>query len=146
MTATAGVAAGARLLVTDYAPESLALCRYHALANAGREPDALQINWRAAPEALFARAGTGFPIVLAADVLYESRDVEPLLELVERLVAPGGLLWLAEPGRAVARRFVAAILERGWTSEEQAEHSGPWPDPRDEGVIVTVYRLKRPGA
>ena len=143
ITATAALSVDARLTVTDYAPPSLLLCRYNTLTNTGRVPDSMRMNWRQPPAALFSRARVPFPMVLAADVLYESRDVEPLLVLVERLVAPGGCLWLAEPGRLVAQRFVAAALARGWT-EECRRYAGPWPDREDEGVVVSVHRMRRP--
>ena len=84
----------------------------------------------------------GFPVVLAADVLYERRDVAPLLALVERIVAPDGLLWLAEPGRAVAGAFVETARAQGWAGSSDT-HPGPWPDPKDAGVVVTVHQLRR---
>ena len=143
ITATAALTAGARLIVTDYAPEALLLCRLNTLQNTGHEPDTLQLNWRQPPAALFELARTPFPLVLAADVLYESRDVEPLLALVERLVAPEGMLWLAEPGRLTARRFVEAVVARGWL-DDVTQHTGPWPDPADARVVVSVHRLRRP--
>ena len=141
---TAGVAllVGAELTVADYSPESLLLCRYNALINSGREPDALQINWRDPSDELRRRAGSGFPVVLAGDVLYESRDIEPLLDLVEWLVAPEGLFWLAEPGRNVAERYIERAADRGWR-DSLSFHAGPWPDPRDANVAVTVHQLRR---
>lgn len=144
VTAIAALLAGAELTVTDYAPESLLLCRHNTLANAGVEPAALQINWRQPPEELFAAAGESFPVVLAADVLYESRDVQPLLALLGRLVATGGMLLLAEPGRPVAGRFIEHAAARGWAAEPPlGVWDGPWPDPRDEGTRVAVHRMRR---
>ena len=143
ITAIAALRAGATLTAADYAPESLLLCRYNTLRNAGHEPATLQLNWRTPDPSLFALAGPGFPVVLAADILYEARDVAPLLALVPRLVAPGGLLWLAEPGRPPAQRFLAAIAQMGWCGATE-EHAGPWPDPNDAGVVVHVHRLQRP--
>ena len=144
VTAIAALMAGADLTVTDYAPEALLLCRDNALANAGREPAALQINWRRPPDALFVAARDGFPVVLAADVLYESRDVQPLLALLDRLVLVDGSLLLAEPGRPVAGRFVEHAVARGWIEEAAlGVWDGPWPDPRDAGTRVTVHRLRR---
>lgn len=140
VTATAALSAGLDLLVTDYAPEALLLCRANTLRNTGRQPRTLQLNWRQPNAALFVRAP--FRNVLAADVLYEARDVEPLLTLFERLVAPGGTLWLAEPGRPPARRFVAAARMAGW-QDETSDHAGPWPDPEDADVTVRVHRLRR---
>ncbi len=80
-------------------------------------------------------------MVLAADVLYEKRDIEPMLDLIEWLVEPGGLFWLAEPGRNVAERFNERATERGWT-DSMTFHAGPWPDPRDFNVSVTVHQMR----
>jgi predicted nicotinamide N-methyase len=142
LTAGIALAVGAQLTVADYSPESLLLCRYNALMNSGREPAALRINWRDPSRELRDLAGPGFPVVLAADVLYESRDIEPLLDLAEWLVAPDGLLWLAEPGRNVAERFIEQATDRGWR-DTLSFHAGPWPDPRDVNVAVTVHQLRR---
>lgn len=145
VTATAALAAGADLLATDYSPLSLDLCRHNTLRNAGREPHTLEINWREPRPKLLARAEAlrGYPVILAADVLYEARDVEPLLALVGRLLAPDGALWLAEPGRETARRFLAAATDAGWhVATEHAE--GPWPD--GNRVRVGLHTLRRPEA
>jgi predicted nicotinamide N-methyase len=145
VTAIAAVRAGADLLVTDYASEALALCTLNVLDQTGLEPASLQINWRDPTTAsLVTAAGNGFPVVLAADVLYEERDIEPLLALVERIVAPNGELWLAEPGRRPAARFLEALRERGWSGPSEV-CAGPWPDPEDnrKSVVVGVHRLAR---
>ena len=142
ITAAMAVALGARLLATDYAPESLLLARRNALRFAGAEPDTLQLNWRAPDNPLLAAVEDDFAVVLAADILYEARDVTPLLDLIERVVAPRGLLWLAEPGRRPAGRFLEQAAAHGW-SGATTEWDGPWPDLKDEGVIVRVHQLRR---
>jgi predicted nicotinamide N-methyase len=88
----------------DWAPEAIDLLRRNAVRN-GITLAAKVADWR-------AFAGR-FDLALAADVLYEARNVEPLLELLPRL-AP--VVLLAEPGRPHA----AAFLERAgetWTVE-----------------------------
>jgi predicted nicotinamide N-methyase len=145
VTAIAALRAGAELLVTDYAQAALDLCALNSLDEAGKEPAAMRLNWRDPSDQFLLVVGEGFPIVLAADVLYERRDVEPLLGLVDRIVAPGGELWLAEPGRAPAASFSEAIVTRGW--RQQCERcTGPWPDPEDnsKGVVVTIHVLGKP--
>lgn len=143
ITTTAALQAGARPLAADYSAASLTLCVYNGLRNAGREPGTITINWRAPADKLLARADAlrGFPLILAADVLYEQRDVEPLLALAGRILRPGGLLWLAEPGRAAARRFLTNADSAGWT-RESSRHDGPWPD--RSGVTVGMHFLRRP--
>ena len=144
VTAIAALHAGADLLVTDYAPEALALCAHNALEQAGREPRCLRLNWRDPAQTCVSSLSDRFPLVLAADVLYERRDIEPLLVLSEQVVAPGGELWLAEPGRPPAARFLEMIEARGWQRESEL-CAGPWPDPEDtrKGVVVAIHRLRR---
>ena len=143
ITAAAALMAGAELLAADYSPVSLALCRYNTLRNAGREPHTLELNWREPPAELLERADAlrGYPVILAADVLYEARDIAPLLALITRLLAPAGTLWLAEPGRESSRRFLAIAAEQGW-QRESLEHHGPWPDVG--AVRVGLHFLRRP--
>ncbi len=53
VTATAALAAGARLLATDYASASLLLCRLNTLANTGCTPRTLRLHWRQPSGKLF---------------------------------------------------------------------------------------------
>jgi predicted nicotinamide N-methyase len=113
--AAAEAQAGAGGLVcADVFAETLAYCRYNALRNAGRAPQTLLADWRTAPGREALAAAGPFDLVLAADVLYEPEDVPHLLGLAPRLVAAGGELWLAEPGRATSGRFVGEATGRGW--------------------------------
>jgi predicted nicotinamide N-methyase len=93
--------AGARVLATDWSAEALTLLEDNAAAN-GLDLETRRVDWTA-PEGLLARAP--FDLVLAADVLYERRAVEPLAALLPRL---GGEVLLADPGRPP----LAAFLER----------------------------------
>jgi len=142
-TATALIEAGAILTVSDYAPLPLAFCRYNALRNTGQAPRTLRFNWRT-PDAnalLRASAGGGYPLILGADLLYEGRDVEPLLSIVEQILAPDGMLWLAEPGRKTAQRFLNTAASLGWQGVSQTM-TGPWPDGSND--TVNVHFLRRP--
>ncbi|MCS7293999.1 MAG: 50S ribosomal protein L11 methyltransferase, partial [Dehalococcoidia bacterium] len=88
LTAAAALQAGARLLATDYDPAALLLTRWNCRCNVGHEPMVMQLNWRRPSAEFFALVGsTGVPLVLAADVLYEQRDIEPLLSLIDRILA-----------------------------------------------------------
>lgn len=144
ITACAALDAGAVLTVADYSPESLLLTRLNTMRNVGREPVAVQLNWRR-PDLDALTVDGGYPVILAADVLYEPRDIDPLLTLVDALLAPDGLFWLAEPERPVAARFLEAAAAAGWHGATTI-HEGPWPDPKDNGVRVRVHELRRTGS
>jgi predicted nicotinamide N-methyase len=96
----AAARAGGRVLATDWSPAAIDLLR----ANAARNRAALEtavVRWTD-PAALLARAP--FDLVLAADVLYERRNVPVLAELLPRL---GGEVLLADPGRPPLEAFLA---------------------------------------
>ena len=90
---------GADVLATDWAEDAVALLQ----ANAARNGIALRSELARWDEP--ARYGTGWDLVLAADVLYEARNADQLLELLPRLQAREILL--AEPGRPFAKDFLA---------------------------------------
>jgi predicted nicotinamide N-methyase len=100
---------GAEVLATDWAEEAVELLRVNAERN-GLRLRAERVRWDD-PGALLRDAP--WDVVLGADLLYESRNAEQLLELLPRL---GGELLLAEPGRPFAKAF----LEQ-WDVEEVGE-------------------------
>src|SRR4051794_41653720 len=103
----AAAAAGGRVLATDWAPDAVAMTARNAERN-GLVLDTLACSWTE-PEALIERGP--WELVLASDVLYEARNGEALLPLLPRLLAPRGEVWLADPGRASAGRFLADAAE-----------------------------------
>ena len=127
LPALAAAAAGGRVLATDWAPDAVALAAQNAERN-GLPVSVARFRWDADPAAL----GAPWPLVLASDVLYEARNVEPLLALLPRVCAAAGEVWLADPGRAQAAAFFAAA--GGTWRIDSIPHDGP--------VHVTVHRLR----
>jgi predicted nicotinamide N-methyase len=107
----AAAARGARVLATDWAADALALLRENASRN-GLELDLALVRWTE-PEPLLA--GAPWDLVVGADLLYEPRNVDALLELLPRL---GHRVLLAEPGRPTAKRF----FERAAITWEVEQH------------------------
>ena len=143
ITAAAAIMAGARLVATDYSPHSLNLTALTCLQAGQPVPELRKVNWRDADANLLQTGGEPWPLVLAADVLYEERDVAPVLAVLERIVAPGGIVWLAEPGRRVARTAVDLARARGWQVQSHTT-SGPWHGANHSDGDVTVHRMARP--
>jgi predicted nicotinamide N-methyase len=100
---------GAEVLATDWSPAAIDLLGRNADRNGARLESGL-VSW-AEPAALLERAP--YDLVVAADVLYERRNGELLLELLPRL---GPEVLLADPGRPALGDFLAAAAER-WTVE-----------------------------
>ncbi|HEV2072331.1 MAG TPA: methyltransferase [Thermomicrobiales bacterium] len=142
ITAAVALHLGAQLVATDYAPESIALTKLTCRIHTGQEPETRQVNWRSPDTDLLQEDGSRWPVVLAADVLYEERDIDPVLDVLERILAPGGLVWLAEPGRRPSQLALQRATGRGW-SVASSTWEGEWPDPKDAGVIVRVHQMRR---
>jgi predicted nicotinamide N-methyase len=125
----AAALAGGRVLATDWSPQAIALLEDNAARNGAVLETAL-VDW-ARPALVVERAP--WDLVLAADVLYERRNVAPLLDLLPRLLGERGELWLADPGRAPLEDFMAGLAE-GWERRDEAAGR------------VAVHRLMRAGA
>jgi predicted nicotinamide N-methyase len=110
LPSVAAALGGAHVLATDWAEEAVVACADNARRN-GVEVETLVCSWDQ-PQPLLARAP--FDLVLAADVLYERRNVEPLLALLPRLARE---VLLAEPGRPYAHDFLEGARAR-WHVEE----------------------------
>jgi predicted nicotinamide N-methyase len=118
--------AGADVLATDGATDAVAFAA-HALALNGVEAEVAHADWAVHGGALAARGP--FDVVLAADVLYTGGNVEAALRELPRLLAAGGEVRLADPGRSNARDFLAAARA---TFAVEREVAGD----------VTLYRLR----
>jgi predicted nicotinamide N-methyase len=116
--------AGASVLAVDRSPEATA----YAAVNAARNGVTLNTAVCAfdQPERLLREAP--WDLVLAADVLYEQRNVPVLVWLLPRLVDATGEVWLADPGRPMLSRFLAAVDAAGWRRDQ----------------VETIHRLRRP--
>jgi predicted nicotinamide N-methyase len=114
-------ARGAHVLATDWSTDALELLGLNARRN-GLSLEVAHARWDD-PDGF----GSGWELVLAADVLYEHRNVPQLLALLQRLDAE---TLLAEPGRPPAQSFFRAAADL-WEIDEAADR---------------VYRLRRSGA
>lgn len=114
----AAARAGGRVLATDWAAPALDLLRDNAARN-DAHLELTRVDWTE-PGDLVARAP--FDLVLAADVLYERRNLPPLLALLPQL---GDAVWLADPGRPPLEEFLDRARADGWAVEQRG----------------TVYRL-----
>jgi predicted nicotinamide N-methyase len=122
---------GARVLATDWSSDAVAATARNAALNGARVETA-RVAWDA-PQVLLA--GAPWDLVLASDVLYEARMADALLGLLPRLVDARGEVWLADPGRAPAARFLDLLGAR-WRVRSMPDPAGP---------RVRVHRL-RPAA
>ncbi len=127
---------GGDVLFTDYEKDALLFAQYNALQNSCIEGASFaQMDWNA--PCLKGR----FSRILAADVVYEEKNWEPILALIQEHLAVNGTAIIAEPNRANADGFFDLFKRHGFTSEEFGYTALLEEDPS----TITVYCIRRGG-
>jgi len=108
LSTLAATSAGFDVLSTDYYEDALDVTRANVFRNLGTLARTRLVDWRHFPEDL----GT-FDLVFASDVLYEKEYAELLPILLRRLLVPGGIALIADPGRVASPIFVEACASSG---------------------------------
>ncbi len=129
---TAGLK-GADVVFTDIKEDALRLAELNWIMNLHTPAKSYRLDWR------IPDSDRTFDIILASDVAYEERHFHPLVETFLQLLAPGGIIYLSEPNRAIARRFFQQIEAAGFTYqcfEEKVELSRRL-------RTISVYKIRR---
>jgi predicted nicotinamide N-methyase len=103
---------GAGVTASDWSADALTFARSNASRN-GVVLETMLVAWEQPAELV---ALGPWPLVVASDVLYERRNVEPLLDLLPRL---GREVLLTDPGRPALLAFLVGA-EAHWRVEIDA--------------------------
>ena len=106
----AALATGCEVTFSDYVPFTVELALENAARNGFAHARVMHLDWHAPPD-------EQFPVVIAADVTYDRANIEPLLHVLQRVLAPGGVAWFADGGRSPASDFCRRAADRGWSVE-----------------------------
>ena len=136
LAGVAGACAGLDVTMSDYDETALEYAAINARTNCPAEARwrCLAIDWRHPP------ALEPFPLLLAADVVYEERHIAPLLGVVRALLAPDGVCLISDPNRAGGERLTRA-LEGSTFSHRKC----PTTVPETDGSTVsgTIHHISR---
>ncbi|MBC8042467.1 MAG: methyltransferase domain-containing protein [Rhizobacter sp.] len=126
-------AQGADVVATDYFEDALDFIRLNAETNLV-PVETRWLDWRGVtlPEK--------FEFIFAADVLYERRNHLPVLEAIEKLLAPHGTAFVADPQRAVAENFLVLARENNFSIETDLQEIIF----NDMPQTVAIHGLRRP--
>ena len=116
----AAALAGGRVLATDRSRDAIAFTRENA-RRSGADLATAQCSWTPGDRLV---DGGPWDLVLGADVLYNRRNVEELLELLPQLVDDRTEVIVADPGRPQADEFVAAA-RNSWATVEVDDSRTP---------------------
>jgi 2-polyprenyl-3-methyl-5-hydroxy-6-metoxy-1,4-benzoquinol methylase len=131
----AALSMGLRVTFSDYDPTALRFAADNARLNGFDDFRTLRLDWRAPPE------GLQFPVILAADLVYELRNVEPLVGLIKKMLAPGGLCLLTDQDRVPAHALRQTLGDSGLSFTTHIARAG---EPGSRRYKGTLYRIHAP--
>jgi len=133
----AALAQGLRVRFTDYdeAPLQFAIRSAEASEFDASSYSVGRLDWRQLPD-------ERYPVILGADVLYESRLVPLVANLLAQLLEPDGFALIAGPYRVASEGLEACLRERGLIQEVEPARAVCEQGP----VRGTIHRIRhRPG-
>jgi len=132
MASTVAARKGAAVLATDYSLEALRFARYNGLKNRVAL-SCERLDWR------LVQCSEQFDLLFAADVLYERVNLLPIVTAIDKLLAPGGVAYIADPRRRMAEQFLELAAENNFsiTSFPKKYSGGTVP------VSVNIYKMSR---
>jgi len=128
----AALSMGLRLTFSDYDATALAFAANNARRNGFVNFETLQMDWRYPPVDL------AFPLILAADLIYEVRNVAPVIALIKRLLAPGGVCLLTDTDRIPSHVFRQLLDKEGLPYTTQMLRAG---EPGGRRMKGTLFRI-----
>ena len=129
---------GAGIIGLDYEWPAVLAARKNSLLNrhSGKPPFFVQMDWR--NPAVLPRS---LDFILAGDIFYERRFVEPIAAFIAHALKPEAKAWLAGPDRNTCNFFAEAVERFGWSCRLiQTETVPPGPR-RTAGVVIHIWEL-----
>ncbi len=130
----AALARDLRVTFSDYDATALRFAADNARANGLTDFDTLQMDWRYPPD------GLQFPILLASDLIYEMRNVGPLVALIKKMLEPGGVCLLTDQDRVPSHVLRDTLTQEGLPFTTKIMRAGELGGRRLKG---TLYRIMR---
>jgi predicted nicotinamide N-methyase len=131
-----GLSKGLRVTFSDYDPTALRFAADNARLNGFSDFKTLRLDWRCPPE------GLQIPVLLASDLVYEVRNVEPLVGFVKKALSLGGLCLMTDQDRLPSQTMRAALEDSGLEFSAQIVRAG---EPGKRRVKGTLYRVCKHG-
>ena len=130
----AALAMGLRVTFSDYDATALRFAGDNALSNGLDNFDTLQMDWRFPPD------DVRFPIILASDLIYEMRNVAPLVALIKKMLEPDGVCLLTDQDRVPSHILRDTLTAEGLPFTTKIMRAG---EPGGRRLKGTLYRIHR---
>jgi predicted nicotinamide N-methyase len=128
----AALAQGLRVTFSDYDATALRFAGDNARANGFDNFRLLQLDWRHPPAELRV------PVVLGSDLIYELRNVEPLVSLIQHVLLPDGVCLLTDQDRVPSYTLRETLTKAGLAYTTKVVRAG---EPGGRRLKGTLYRI-----
>jgi predicted nicotinamide N-methyase len=132
----AALSRGLSVTFSDYDATALRFAADNALLNGFESFKYLQLDWRSPP------ADLKVPVVIGSDLIYELRNVAPLVKLIKHVLQPGGICLLTDQDRVPSHLLRETLSTQGLTFTTQTMRAG---EPGGRRLKGTLYRIKHVG-
>jgi predicted nicotinamide N-methyase len=126
------LAAGLRVIFTDADATALHFAGINARINGYDKFRLMTLDWNNPPASLKV------PVVLASDLIYEIRNVEPLVNVIKHVLEPKGVCLLTDTDRIPAQVLFDALPAAGLAYTATPVKAGEPGGRRSKG---TLYRI-----
>ncbi len=133
----AALARGLKVIFSDCDATALQFAADNARLNGFQDFRLLPMDWRQPP------GGLRVPLILASDLIYELRHINPIIALLKRLLTPDGVCLLTDQDRLPPYNLREALEWEGFRFQTQVLHAGA---PGGRRVRGTFYRIRLPAA
>jgi predicted nicotinamide N-methyase len=131
----AALSVGLSVTFSDYDACALRFAADNARLNGFDNFRTVQLDWRKPPADLQVR------VLLASDLIYELRNVEPLVSFIQKVLPPGGLCLLTDQDRVHSSALRESLSEQGLSYTTKIMRAG---EPGGRRVKGTLYRISKP--
>ena len=124
---------GMHVIFSDYDATAVEFAAQNARDNGFSNFETLPLDWRVPPD-------LQVPLILAADVIYEERNIPPLVAFIQTVLTADGTCLVSDPDRSTRGGFCYALRQAKLTFTRQPVTVA---GPEDRQVKGTVYRIQR---
>lgn len=124
---------GMHVIFSDYDATAVEFAAKNAIANHFTNFETRPLDWRVPPD-------LQVPLILAADVIYEERNIEPLIQFIKAVLSPKGICLLSDPDRSTKGGFRYALKQ---AQLRFTRHKMQAPGPEGRIVTGSVYQIQK---
>jgi predicted nicotinamide N-methyase len=133
LSGVACLARGLRVTFSDVDETALGYATANARLNGFSDFRAMPLDFRCPPR------DRKYGVVIGSDLMYEERLVNPLVSLLEAVLAPGGTCLITDPDRTASRVFKWKLQEAGYDVTPEFIRAG---EPGGERTKGTLYHIR----